>query len=125
MRGVSPRPGSLGEVPAVLEVAPAWWSNRLKRLVRTGKRYLVDGGLAAAVLGVRVGEVMADGDLMGRSLDTFVAAQLRAELLTPDAGHLHHLRQHGVRRTCSTRRSMSTWSHPTASSSPRRIHKPA
>ncbi|HEX9766872.1 MAG TPA: DUF4143 domain-containing protein [Nitriliruptorales bacterium] len=82
----------------VLETAPAWWSNRLKRLTKSGKRYLIDGGLAAGVLGLGVDAVMADGDVLGRFLDTFVAAQVRAELLTPDRGRLHHLRQEQGRR---------------------------
>jgi predicted AAA+ superfamily ATPase len=36
----------------VLDLVPAWFSNRVKRLVKTPKRYLVDPALVAAVLGL-------------------------------------------------------------------------
>ncbi len=72
---------------------PAWTGNRLKRLTLAPKRYLVDPGLFAGVLGVTENDVMTDGDLLGRVLETFVVAQIRAEaaLMSP-APRLHHLR---------------------------------
>jgi len=72
----------------------AWTSNRLKRLVLSPKRYVVDPGLAGAVLGLDVDLVLRNGDLLGRLLDTFVASQLRAELASA-ASHprLYHVRQ--------------------------------
>ena len=78
----------------VAEAVPAWTSNRLKRLVLSPKRYVVDPGLAAAVLGLDADLVLRDGDLLGRLLDTFVVAQLRAELASA-ATHprLYHVRQ--------------------------------
>jgi hypothetical protein len=77
----------------VLDVVPAWTANRLKRLTRRGKRFLTDTGLAAAILGVGVREVIADGHLLGRFLEAFVAAQLRPELEALDVpARLHHLR---------------------------------
>jgi uncharacterized protein len=77
----------------VVDKVPAWTSNRLKRLTLAPKRYLVDPGLFAGVLGVDTYEVLRDGDLLGRVVDTFVTAQIRAELalITP-APRLHHLR---------------------------------
>ena len=77
----------------VIEKVPAWTSNRLKRLVLAPKRYLIDAGLFSGVLGVGLDDVLRDGDLLGRLIDTFVVAQIRAELalLTP-APRLHHLR---------------------------------
>ncbi|MEX2183360.1 MAG: DUF4143 domain-containing protein [Chloroflexota bacterium] len=78
----------------VIEALPAWTSNRLKRLVLSPKRYVMDPGLAAAALGVDVDLVMRDGDLLGRLLDTFVVAQLRAEVaVTAARPRLYHLRQ--------------------------------
>ncbi len=78
----------------VVEPLPAWASNRLKRLVLTPKRYLVDPSLAAGVLRVDVDHVIRDGDLLGRLLDTFVVAQLRAELpVTRVRPRLYHVRQ--------------------------------
>jgi predicted AAA+ superfamily ATPase len=64
----------------VVEHVPTWTSNRLKRLVRTPKRYLVDAALVAGAIGVDIDGVMRSGDLLGRIVDTFVASQLRAEL---------------------------------------------
>jgi predicted AAA+ superfamily ATPase len=78
----------------VLDLVPAWTSNRLSRLVRAPKRYLVDPSLAAAVLRLNTRAVMRDGDLLGRMLDTFVAAQLRPELeVARSRPIVHHLRE--------------------------------
>ena len=78
----------------VVEAVPAWTSNRLKRLVLSPKRYMVDPGLAGAVLGLDVNLVLRNGDLLGRLLDTFVAAQLRAELASAASRpRLYHVRQ--------------------------------
>lgn len=77
----------------ILDLLPAWEPNRLKRLTRRPRRFLTDTGLAAAALGVDVDELLADGDLLGRVLESFVVAQLRpeVELLDPP-GRLYHLR---------------------------------
>lgn len=83
----------------VLDVVPAWHSNRLKRLARQPKRYLADPLLAAAALGFDAEGVLRDGDLLGRLLDTFVAAQIRAELpLCDSRPRLYHLRDTDGRR---------------------------
>ena len=73
---------------------PAWWSNRIKRLIRGPKRYLLDPSLALAVLRVGVPGLMKDGDLLGQIIDTFVIAELRAQLASCETQpRLHHLRQ--------------------------------
>ncbi len=78
----------------VLDVLPAWTTNRLKRLVRRPKRHVVDPALVAGVLGVGVAGVLRDGDLLGRILESFVAAQLRAETPVSEARpRYYHLRQ--------------------------------
>lgn len=77
----------------VIDRAASWWSNRLKRLTKMPKRYLVDGSLAAVLLGMGASDVLDDGDVLGRMLDNFVAAQVRAQLVTPEDGRLFHLRQ--------------------------------
>lgn len=59
---------------------PAWSDNRLHTLTHTPKRYVVDSSLVAAALSAKAGTVIDDGDLLGRTLDTFVTAQLRSEL---------------------------------------------
>ena len=61
----------------VLDLVPAWFSNRLKRLVKMPKRYLVDPALVAAVLGLGRDAILYGPDMLGRLMDTFVAAQLR------------------------------------------------
>lgn len=82
----------------VVAAVPAWHSNRLKRLVRGPKRYVLDPGLLAAALGMGEEGLLQDGDLLGRFLDTFVHAQIRAELpLSEHNPRLYHLRDQGGR----------------------------
>lgn len=77
----------------VIEAIPAWTSNRLKRLALSPKRYVIDPALIAGLLRLDVAAVMRDGDILGRVLETFVAAHLRAELpLTRSPARLYHLR---------------------------------
>ncbi|HAP75745.1 MAG TPA: ATP-binding protein [Acidimicrobiaceae bacterium] len=77
----------------IVEQLPAWTPNRLKRLSLASKRYLVDPGLFTGILGVTQHDVLTNGDLLGRVIDTFVTAQLRAECaLRLPAPRLHHLR---------------------------------
>jgi uncharacterized protein len=77
-----------------VESLPAWTSNRLKRLVLTPKRHLVDPALAGAVLRLDTDRVLRDGALLGRLLETFVVSQIRAELaVTATRPRLYHLRQ--------------------------------
>ena len=77
-----------------VESLPAWTSNRLKRLVLTPKRHLVDPALAGAVLRLDTYLVLRDGDLLGRLLETFVVSQVRAELaVTATRPRLYHVRQ--------------------------------
>lgn len=81
----------------VVDTTPAWSSNRLRRLSKGSKRYLVDPALLAATVGLDAGAILRDGDLLGRLLDTFVAAQLRAErAICKTRTRLYHLREeHG------------------------------
>ncbi len=81
----------------IVQAVPAWTSNRLRRLSSRPKRYFVDPALAASVLRLDARAVLRDGDLLGRFLDTFVAAQLRGDLAITDARpRLYHLREeHG------------------------------
>jgi len=78
----------------VVDSRPPWWTNRLKRLVQVPKRYLTGPGLIGAALNVGVRSVLRDGDLLGRIIDTFVVAQLRAEIpVSASRPRLYHLRQ--------------------------------
>ena len=83
----------------IIEQTPAWTTNRLKRLIRAPKRYVVDPALVTAALRTNVDGVLADGDMLGRVLDTFVAAQLRPEVVVSECEpRLHHLRTEGGRQ---------------------------
>ncbi len=78
----------------VADALPAWTTNRLKRLTLSAKRYLIDPALLAGIIGVTNIAVLRDGDLLGRVLDTFVAAQLRPETqVAQHRARLYHLRQ--------------------------------
>ncbi|MCH7229425.1 DUF4143 domain-containing protein [Glycomyces sp. L485] len=78
----------------VVDTVPAWWTNRLKRLARAPKRYIVDPSLALAALRVDSDGLLTDGDLLGRIIDTLAMAQLRSQLSscesTPRLFHLRH-----------------------------------
>lgn len=77
----------------VIDRLPVWTSNRFKRLTLGPKRYLVDPGLFGGVLGVTENDVLSDGDLLGRVIETFVVAQIRAEIaLMAAPPRMHHLR---------------------------------
>jgi predicted AAA+ superfamily ATPase len=77
----------------VLDITPSWSANRLKRLTERGKRYLTDTGLTAGALRVDARDLLRDGTLFGRFLDTYVACQVRAEIAVSDQlPRLHHLR---------------------------------
>jgi len=78
----------------VIDQVPAWSSNRLTRLTRASKRYIIEPGLLGPLLSVDSRTVVRDAGLVGAIVDTFVAAQLRPELTvaaTPTS--MHHLRQ--------------------------------
>ena len=83
----------------VVDELPAWSTNRLKRLSRTPKRYVVDSGLLAGILRVGIDDVLADSRLLGSAIDTFVVAQLRAEAVVARSRYrLSHLREQDGRR---------------------------
>jgi len=76
-----------------LDIVQPRHSNRFNRLVKLPKRYLTDAALVAAVLGLNRSTLLGDGDLLGRMVDTFVAAQrcIQAGLGMPPL-RLRHLR---------------------------------
>lgn len=83
----------------VLDLVPPWLPHRMSRLVKSSKRYLIDASMIAAALRLDHSAILRDGDLMGRVLDTFVAAQLRPELaLSARRPRLHHFREANGRR---------------------------
>jgi predicted AAA+ superfamily ATPase len=77
----------------ITQRVPGWAGNRTDRAIRLPKRYLIDPGLLSALLRVDQRRILRDGDLLGRALDTYVAAQLRAECsLSIIGADLFHLR---------------------------------
>ncbi len=72
---------------------PAWATNRLRQLVATPKRYLADAALVSAAARLTRADILREGNLLGRIIDTFVHSQLRAEIAVnhPNA-RLYHLR---------------------------------
>lgn len=94
--GINRRTGeryeALFETLFLAESIPAWTTNRLRRLVLQPKRVVVDTGLWGSIVGVETADVLADGDLLGRLLETFVVSQLRADLPRSPNIRLSHLR---------------------------------
>ena len=77
----------------VVDQLPVWTSNRLRRLVHTPRRYLIDPALITTALRLDQNGVIADGDILGRLIDTFVVAQLRPEtVIAGSQPRLYHLR---------------------------------
>jgi len=63
----------------LLEELPPWHTNRLRRLVKSPKLHLCDTGLACALLGVDTKALLADRQLLGQLLETFVFQELRRQ----------------------------------------------
>ena len=73
---------------------PAWSHSKFKRLTLVPKQFVCDCGLLAAIAGISLDGVLKDSDLLGRSLETLVAAELRAQSSVARMRHrLFHLRQ--------------------------------
>lgn len=78
----------------VIDRIPAWTSNRLKRLVRAPKRFIVDPGVLASAAHLAAEGLIRDGTLLGRLIETFVVSQVRVEAtLSNRSPRLYHLRE--------------------------------
>jgi uncharacterized protein len=94
VRATGTKYDSLLDLLFVTERIPAWHENRLNRLTRGPKRYVVDAALLGPLLGVDARSVLRNGDLLGRVIDTFVLSQLRPELeVATYPPLLYHLRR--------------------------------
>jgi uncharacterized protein len=83
----------------ITQRAPAWAGSFTNRAIRLPKQYLIDPGLLGPLLRIDSRRVLRDGDLLGRLLDTLVAAQLRTECAVSIVGaDLFHLRDANGRR---------------------------
>ena len=77
----------------ITQRVPAWAGSFMNRAVRLPKRYLIDPGLLGPLLRVDHRRTLGDNDLLGRVLDTLVAAQFRAECAISVVGaDMFHLR---------------------------------
>lgn len=84
---------SLLESLIVTDRLPAWSGNRLSRLIRLPKRHLVDPAFVGPLLGIDSRVVLRDGYLLGRLLDSFALAQMRADCVVSEfSPRLFHLR---------------------------------
>ena len=78
---------------ALADSVPAWTTNRLSQLGSLPKRFIVDPAVLAAAARVGRDDVLRDGGLLGRVIETFVYAQVRSELASDHPrARLHHLR---------------------------------
>lgn len=92
-RGTANAYDALLERLLITDRLPAWSANQLHRLSRLPKRHLVDPAFAGPLLGVDARAVLRNGDLLGRLLESFVVAQLRAECAVSDLSpRLFHVR---------------------------------
>jgi len=84
---------SLLERLFLLEVLPAWHSNRLTRLVKTPKLHMGDTGIACALLGLQAEGLWHDREMLGQLLETFVYQELRRQTSwCDDDFRFHHFR---------------------------------
>lgn len=60
----------------LVRTLPPWYSNKLKRLVKTPKLHFLDSGLLAALQNLSVARLQADRMAFGALLETFVLAEL-------------------------------------------------
>ena len=79
-----------GDICALLrrtlpEQIPAWTTSRLSQLNQTPKRYVVEPALLGPLWQLDARAILRDGDLLGRIIDSFVAAQIRAECTSCDS----------------------------------------
>jgi uncharacterized protein len=84
--------GILEQVFLVRRIEP-WFTNRLKRMVKTPKLHFLDSGLLAALLGLTLERLSSDRDALGALIETFVIAEI-ARLITWSERYvtLHHYR---------------------------------
>jgi predicted AAA+ superfamily ATPase len=72
---------------------PPWFSNRIKRLIKTPKLHFVDTGLACNLLRCSASELYDQRELFGQLLETFVFGEIEKQASThSERIALHHLR---------------------------------
>lgn len=74
------------------ERVPAWTSTDYERVGSKDKLFLTDTGLMAAILDWRMDQVRLDSDRLGKLAETFVFAELMAQIDASDDYKLFHYR---------------------------------
>jgi predicted AAA+ superfamily ATPase len=77
----------------LVEFLPLWFSNRIKRLIKTPKLHFGDTGLACNLLRCSAAELDGRRKLLGQLLETFVFGEIEEQASAhPERIALHHLR---------------------------------
>ena len=77
----------------LVERLQPWYSNRLKRLVKTPKLHFVDTGVACALLNIGAAELHKERVLLGLLMETFVFQELRRQAACHEQPHVfYHFR---------------------------------
>lgn len=89
--------GLLEQVFLIATVQP-WFSNALKRMVRTPKLHFLDSGLLATARGLTFARVSSDRGMFGSLLESFVFSEV-LKLMAASEQHLtpHHFRDRDAR----------------------------
>jgi predicted AAA+ superfamily ATPase len=77
----------------LVEFLPPWFSNRIKRLIKSPKLHFGDTGLACNLLRCNAAELEDQRELLGQLLETFVFNEIEKQASAhPERIALHHLR---------------------------------
>lgn len=86
---------TLFEATYLVSPLPSWSANLGNRLVKSPKLYMVDTGVLCHLVGVRAQRLLADGNLLGPVLETFVVGELTRQVSwSRTLPRLHHYRTH-------------------------------
>ncbi len=77
----------------LVEFLPPWFSNRVKRLIKTPKLHFGDTGLACSLLRCSAAELDDQRELLGQMLETFIFGEIAKQVSAhPERIALYHLR---------------------------------
>ena len=70
---------SLLERHFLIKKLPPWYSNRMKRMIKTPKIHIGDTGLACSLLDIDANDLQNDRNLLGQLVESFVFQELRRQ----------------------------------------------
>ena len=70
---------SLLERHFLIKRLPPWYSNRMKRIIKTPKIHIGDTGLACSLLNIDANDLQMDRNLLGQLVESFVFQELRRQ----------------------------------------------